>query len=131
MVMEWREELAKRLTPGGGQHRIDLPRGWRKVIMDMVAKIDALKIPWQIEFAYKKFGVLYFAPHVDIDHKDGRWDTMTKLIHDADKQASETCEDCGEAGSVSSLKYIVSILCEFCRETRRRDILNGKGGTSV
>lgn len=129
-MSEWREQLAKRLTPGD-PHRIDLPRGWRKVVMEMISKIDALKIPWQIEFAYKKHGVLYFAPHVDIDHRNEKFDTMTKLVHEADKLTAQTCEECGETGEVCSLKYVIYILCDFCREARRKENLNNKGGTSV
>ncbi len=131
MVVEWREELTKRLSPGVDKHRINLPKGWQAVVMKIVDGLDRLKIPWKLERAEIKHGALYFIPYVEIDHRDQKFDALTRIIHKGDMEAAKTCEDCGDQGEPRSVKYRAHILCDGDYLTRIKELKESRGGTSI
>ena len=89
----------------------DVGPGWAKVIQPLVdyAIVHDLRIS-QIK---EKFGTLRFYSALD--------DTLDKMIEEAEKLSSETCEACGAPGRVRHTGWWLC-LCDACED---REVADG------
>lgn len=95
---------------GQGWYGLACGPGWYPVIKDLHNKILA-KFPnyeiWQIK---EKFGGLRYYCDVDGD------EDIRQLIGEAERQAWQTCEECGSTENVHTAgrPYWIRTLCESC-----------------
>ena len=81
-------------------------KGWSKIIDYLY---DNLEIPEKIRvFQVKeKFGTLRF-------YTSGTTKEEDVIIRNAEKMSGETCEQCGEPGTVKKQGYWLTCLCQDC-----------------
>jgi len=85
--------------------------GWKPIAEEAVAKLKALGA--EIFQVKEKFGGLRI-------YLNGYTYEMDKIIEEAAKVCSKTCEVCGEPGEMDRDRYWIQVLCEKCKEGKKK-----------
>lgn len=100
---------------------INVGLGWKKIIFDLVRKLNANKIDWSISQVKEKFGILRFIAGVrevpsafDVEKK------FFDVIRKAEEKSSKTCEYCGNHGKLEDIGGWVKTLCPDCLVARKK-----------
>lgn len=112
---DWRDALKARFDPKQPFKQVTIGDGWKKLVLELTKKLDALKIKFTIGQIKEKFGGLRY--YAQIDDQDVAEEVLEKfigLIDDAEAASFDICEDCGEPGFRASPWGWISTLCERC-----------------
>lgn len=92
---------------------VSLPKGWEKLVSNLVADLNSLSIPVHVHQIKEKFGTLRF--HASWPAEESREKRIAiALIHEAERASNYICESCGERGWLrENLRWIL-VLCDTC-----------------
>jgi len=121
---QWREDLRKRLEPeqqarpGGGSHWISVGEGWKELICNLVDRLDALGLPYNVLQVKEKFGTLRFYAHCEQESQE-----FDRMVSRAERISRKICEDCGRKGMLRGDSWIRT-LCVDC-DRKFKDLRSG------
>ena len=84
-----------------------IPEGWETLVDKLCKQLSDMNYKGEVVQMKEKFGSLRF-------YTDLYTDEVGKLINEAEKVSSSTCEICGENGTQSSKQYWIRTLCNKC-----------------
>lgn len=129
------KRIRNRIAPGWWTG-IDIGPGWNEIVLDLDAKLATLFPDYQVHQVKEKFGGLrYYTEPVPAELFD-RWHA---LIVRAERLCSETCEECGQPGTLRPTRW-VRTLCDdhaakhFAEEAKKKakyDAIFGKKDEEV
>lgn len=82
--------------------------GWQGVLQATVDKLNELDCVWAPRQVKEKFGELRFYINADGEQANDAYE----LVHEAERESSEICYECGEDGKIVSIKGWWLTLCE-------------------
>lgn len=86
--------------------------GWYDLIYELCEKIKKENIEhFEVMQVKEKFGTLRF-------YAQGSTDKVFDFIQEAGKKSAETCEICGEKGSICEIRHWYKTLCKKCKKTK-------------
>jgi hypothetical protein len=89
---------------------IECGDGWFNIIMKLCENLYAMRP--KVKQIKEKFGGLRFYASFTEDYSEQAW----KLIKQAEIEASETCENCGQPGTLQIVKGWRGTVCDKCHE---------------
>jgi len=94
--------------------------GWRKLILDLLEKLEALGWDGGLQQVKEKFGTLRFYWSNNIEGIHGS--IAEDVVSQAEDRSSYTCEKCGEFGELRGSGWVVT-RCTKCWEEERNATL--------
>jgi len=83
--------------------------GWHSIVLELDAQLNRIDPTYEVHQVKEKFGGLRYYCSLDGDDKGAAH------IRDAERKASETCEQCGRPGKLRSGGWLKT-LCEECHK---------------
>jgi len=101
----WKEEIRSTLATAYG---LDIRDGWKDLVCDLVDRIEASGLRWQLSRVAEHFGGLSFRTVIDPD------DVTQAIIDHAEDRSWYICEKCGAPGSWDLSRGWAKVLCPPC-----------------
>jgi hypothetical protein len=100
-------EIRGRIEPGF-LPTIDVGPGWYDLVIDLDTQIREIDPGYTIAQIKEKFGGLRFYLGTEPAHAD----QVNALLEAAERKASQTCEECGQPGSLRNAGWLKT-LCDL------------------
>jgi hypothetical protein len=127
-MSDWRTQLASRFARGWDPH-VYVDDGWKELVLDLVGKLDATGLQWNVKQIKEKFGQLRFYADVDetpsLEHilkfekREDVFARFSTLIEDAEEKSATICQWCGKGGSSVTVGSLVQTACDGCVRGKR------------
>ncbi|MBO0979279.1 hypothetical protein IPV10_01720 [Microbacterium sp. SD291] len=99
---------------------IEAGPGWFDLITRLDAQLAHLSPGYAVEQWKTKYGTLrYYARPEDIDDIDSQM-TFNEIIHNAEDESTNICEECGAPGQQVTLRGWIWTLCDTHSQLRRQ-----------
>lgn len=107
------ERILSRISSGWGRS-LDVDAGWYALIIDTDNELARIDPDYVVHQAKQKFGTLrYYCAPSGGDPTGALQDAMDAVIDEAERKSANTCERCGQPGTLQDRGW-VKTLCTSC-----------------